>query len=44
MRGNGNTSGDICVNGSVYYSLAESPAFKLLQYDSTEYSTWAEST
>lgn len=34
----------ICVKGSVYKSLAVSPAFLLKQYDSTEYSTWAEST
>ncbi|XP_031564484.1 nicastrin-like [Actinia tenebrosa] len=44
MRGTGNYSDDICVNGTVYYSVAESPAFLKKEYDSTEYSTWAEST
>ena len=34
----------ICVKGSVFFSPAVSPAFLLEQYDSTEYSTWAEST
>ena len=34
----------ICVKGSVFLSPAVSPAFLLEQYDSTEYSTWAEST
>ena len=34
----------ICVKGSVFKSPAVSPAFLLEQYDSTEYSTWAEST
>lgn len=34
----------ICVEGSVFQSPAVSPAFLLEQYDSTEYSTWAEST
>ncbi|XP_078381644.1 nicastrin-like isoform X2 [Oculina patagonica] len=33
-----------CVKGSVFQSPAVSPAFVLKQYDSTEYSTWAEST
>lgn len=33
-----------CVKGSVFLSPAVSPAFVLKHYDSTEYSTWAEST
>lgn len=32
-----------CVGASVYFSPAESPAFLLKDYDSTEYSTWTES-
>ncbi|XP_032234875.2 nicastrin [Nematostella vectensis] len=44
MRGSGDQNGDICVNGSVYFSKAESPAFVLKDYTSTQYSTWAEST
>ncbi|XP_020902624.1 nicastrin [Exaiptasia diaphana] len=43
MLGNSNDSKEMCANGTVYYSLAESPAFELEQYNSTEYSTWAES-
>lgn len=34
----------LCVTGSVFESPAVSPAFVEENYDSTEYSTWAEST
>ena len=43
MRGKSNDS--ICVNGTVYFSEALSPAFlDTPDYASTKYSTWAEST
>ena len=44
MQGKDPKSDGICVSGSVYLSPAVSPAFLLEKYDSTEYSTWAEST
>ncbi|XP_068731968.1 nicastrin-like [Montipora capricornis] len=43
MQGKDSGSDGICVSGSVFYSPAVSPAFVLQKYDSTEYSTWAES-
>lgn len=44
MQGTDQGSGGICVTGSVFFSPALSPAFLLNKFDSTEYSTWAEST
>ncbi|XP_067053830.1 nicastrin-like isoform X1 [Acropora muricata] len=44
MQGTDQGSRGICVTGSVFFSPALSPAFLLNKFDSTEYSTWAEST
>ena len=33
----------LCVESYTYQHKAESPAFDRQEYDSTEYSTWAES-
>lgn len=44
MQGKDFKSSGLCVTGAVYLSPAVSPAFVLEKYDSTEYSTWAEST
>ena len=44
VQGNSSDNGSlICVKGTVYMTVAVSPAFELKDFTSTEYSTWTES-